>query len=51
MVQELSELHDHVREPRVWDVGVGVVLLGHVPGIGKSRGASASPGNADAILK
>ena len=51
VVQELSELHDHVGEARVRDVGVGVVLLGHVPGIRKPRWASATSGDTDTILR
>ena len=50
MVQELSKLHDHVREPGVGDVVVGVILLAAPPGTGKARGVATPTGNVAAVL-
>ena len=51
MIEELSELHDHVRESGIGQVRVGVVLLRNESRVGKCRGSSAASGNAYSILK
>jgi hypothetical protein len=49
VVQKLSKLHDHVREPGVGDVVVRVVLLRDPPGAWQRGRAVSAPGHRAAV--
>ena len=51
VVQELPELHDHVGVPGVRQVLVGVVSLGHPPGVRQHPGCLTPPWFLTTILQ
>ena len=50
VVEELAELHDHVREPGVGQVGIGMILLRNESGIRETARGSSTSWHADTIL-